>query len=301
MTVNTSGSIRQALGRARATGEKQIDGIKKLLNDSPLPWNELKAADMAVEIGVMEKTLQKLEELWGKWEKLVDRIIDDEAHTTEESLYNEWRDKDEYISVTDELERYVLKVKALSTSNATYDDRAPTSLTQKDDQDAKEADESHPTDHKPADGSDSATGDKDDMPVADVMPAKQKFITTPVPQLNIPKYTGDYLKWNAFWQIFDITVHQQNYPNVSKLIALRSLLDGRALEEIESFTISDQNYETVVQTLKNRYGNPQFLIHEFDKKLTAMPPAQPNAHSIRSTVVAVTNICREMQNFGINI
>uniref|UniRef100_A0A914YSH8 Peptidase A2 domain-containing protein n=1 Tax=Panagrolaimus superbus TaxID=310955 RepID=A0A914YSH8_9BILA len=119
--------------------------------------------------------------------------------------------------------------------------------------------------------------------------------------LGIPKYNGDYLKWNAFWQTFDILVHQKNYPNVSKLIALRSLLEGRALEEIDSFTISVENYDTVVKTLKDRFGNPQFLIREFDKKLTALRPAAPTAESLRFTVVAVTNLCREMKNFGLDV
>uniref|UniRef100_A0AC34G4W9 Peptidase A2 domain-containing protein n=1 Tax=Panagrolaimus sp. ES5 TaxID=591445 RepID=A0AC34G4W9_9BILA len=249
MTVNTSGSIRQALGRARKAGENQIDSIKKLLDDSPRPWNDIIAADIAAVTCVMEKTLQKLEELWGKWEKFIDHITNDENHAAEESLYNEWRDKQEYITITETLEMYVFKVKALLTSNATNGDRSSTASTQKDNQEPKKADESHPTEEKPADGSNCATGDKDAMLVSDVKPSTQKFITTPVPQLNMPKYTGDYLKWNAFWQIFDITIHQQNYPNVSKLIALRSLLDGRALEEIESFTISDQNYETVNQII----------------------------------------------------
>uniref|UniRef100_A0A914Y7Q8 CCHC-type domain-containing protein n=1 Tax=Panagrolaimus superbus TaxID=310955 RepID=A0A914Y7Q8_9BILA len=121
-----------------------------------------------------------------------------------------------------------------------------------------------------------------------------------VPSLNIPKFTGEYLKWNAFWQTFEIAVHQQNYPQVSKLIALRSYLGGRALEEVESFTISGENYETMVNTLKSRFGNPQFIIREFDLKLNALRPAQSNAESIRLIVVSVTNICREMKNFGIN-
>uniref|UniRef100_A0A914XWF3 Uncharacterized protein n=1 Tax=Panagrolaimus superbus TaxID=310955 RepID=A0A914XWF3_9BILA len=38
------------------------------------------------------------------------------------------------------------------------------------------------------------------------------FSHVQVPALNIPKFNGDYIKWNSFWQIFEIAVHQQNYP-----------------------------------------------------------------------------------------
>uniref|UniRef100_A0AC34GU52 Integrase catalytic domain-containing protein n=1 Tax=Panagrolaimus sp. ES5 TaxID=591445 RepID=A0AC34GU52_9BILA len=295
MALNTSGSIRQGLGRARVAGVKHVDGIKRLLENNPLPWDKTFVADMDGEMILMKKDLLKLEDLWEKWEKFVDRMLDDEDHATEEALYHEWRDKQDYIDLAEDLERYIQKIVSLKAGNAErdVDDRSSSASTQKDD---------HILDDDPpaAEKRDDLLGDFfDGLSIAERKPVK--YITTPIPPLGIPKYNGEYLKWNAFWQIFDVSIHQKNYPKVSKLIALRSLLEGRALEEVDSFTVSAENYDTVVKTLKERFGNPQFLIREFDKKLNALPTAHPNARSIRFTVVAVTNICRKMRNFGMNV
>uniref|UniRef100_A0A914QQR7 Uncharacterized protein n=1 Tax=Panagrolaimus davidi TaxID=227884 RepID=A0A914QQR7_9BILA len=114
----------------------------------------------------------------------------------------------------------------------------------------------------------------------------------------IPKFDGEYTKWNSFWELFDLYVHRRKYPDVSKLATLRSLLQGRALGKIESFTTCSANYPNVVKTLKDRFGNEQFVIRELETKLDSYPQAQPNAASIARTVTAVTNLCQQLKNLG---
>uniref|UniRef100_A0A914P0D4 Peptidase aspartic putative domain-containing protein n=1 Tax=Panagrolaimus davidi TaxID=227884 RepID=A0A914P0D4_9BILA len=321
MAPKTSGTIRQGLGRVRALAAKHVDEYKEFMNDHPRPWGEATIVDLTAIKVLLEKDNQNLDQLWEKWEKFIDSIVDDNVSKEEEQLFNEWSDKQEYIDVKDDLERYISKAKSIIINESTPVDRFSVASTQR----KSLSEDLRSTAEKNAKIDTDAESDKSSSiftlnprrsiakpkkPVENLNPRRsiakpkkpvENLMITPIPQLGIPKFDGDYLKWNAFWQIFDIAVHKQNYPKVSKLISLRSFLGGRALEEVESFSICDENYDTVVKTLKDRFGNPQFLVREFDLKMNALRPADPSAKSLRSTVVAVTNLCREMKNFGLDI
>uniref|UniRef100_A0AC35GDM5 Peptidase aspartic putative domain-containing protein n=1 Tax=Panagrolaimus sp. PS1159 TaxID=55785 RepID=A0AC35GDM5_9BILA len=122
-----------------------------------------------------------------------------------------------------------------------------------------------------------------------------------IPSLNIQKFNGDYLKWKPFWQRFEINVHNRPFSNVDKLDALMGLLEGRALEEVEGFQISEENYDTVVNTLQTRFGNQALILNKLQGDLRSLPCANSNSNSLRTTVNTISNMCRQLQNYGVNI
>uniref|UniRef100_A0A914YIU8 Uncharacterized protein n=1 Tax=Panagrolaimus superbus TaxID=310955 RepID=A0A914YIU8_9BILA len=89
--------------------------------------------------------------------------------------------------------------------------------------------------------------------------------------LNIQKFNGDYLKWKPFWQRFQINVDNHPFSNVEKLDALIGLLEGIALEEVAGFEIAGENYDTVVNTLKQRFGNDKIVLNELYDNIRAIP------------------------------
>uniref|UniRef100_A0A914XZ98 Uncharacterized protein n=1 Tax=Panagrolaimus superbus TaxID=310955 RepID=A0A914XZ98_9BILA len=92
-------------------------------------------------------------------------------------------------------------------------------------------------------------------PVQAVTPPPITPTILQIPALNIQKFNGDYLKWKPFWQRFGVNVDNRPFSNVEKLDALIGLLEGVALEEVAGFEIADENYDTVVKTLQQRFGN----------------------------------------------
>uniref|UniRef100_A0AC34GHN0 Uncharacterized protein n=1 Tax=Panagrolaimus sp. ES5 TaxID=591445 RepID=A0AC34GHN0_9BILA len=131
MPPNTSGSIRQALGRARSNAVKHTDRCKELFTAHPPPWNNDISLDMTGILDLMEKDVKNLDELWEKWEKFTDRIQNDDDHEKEEKLFNEWRDNDLYMDAMDLLVEYIAKAKKAIEISDAYIDRVSSATTQK--------------------------------------------------------------------------------------------------------------------------------------------------------------------------
>uniref|UniRef100_A0AC35GHM8 Peptidase aspartic putative domain-containing protein n=1 Tax=Panagrolaimus sp. PS1159 TaxID=55785 RepID=A0AC35GHM8_9BILA len=125
--------------------------------------------------------------------------------------------------------------------------------------------------------------------------------TVTVPHINLPKFNGDYLKWYPFWQRFEHAVHSKAYPKIEKLISLLGFLEGRALEEVEGFTVSEENYDTVVETLVNCFGKKPLIIKELQTKLRNIKSATSSPESLRTSVNLICNLCRQLQNLGVNV
>uniref|UniRef100_A0AC35GGW9 Uncharacterized protein n=1 Tax=Panagrolaimus sp. PS1159 TaxID=55785 RepID=A0AC35GGW9_9BILA len=107
------------------------------------------------------------------------------------------------------------------------------------------------------------------------------MVTASVPPINLPKFNGDYLKWTPFWQRFENAVHNGPYAKIEKLISLLGYLEGRALEEVDGFTVAEENYDTIVNTLKDRFGNKTLIVLELQEKLRGLEPAKPDPESFR--------------------
>uniref|UniRef100_A0A914PK88 Uncharacterized protein n=1 Tax=Panagrolaimus davidi TaxID=227884 RepID=A0A914PK88_9BILA len=111
--------------------------------------------------------------------------------------------------------------------------------------------------------------------------------------MNLQKYNGDYLGWNAFWQRFNLNIHSQPFSKIEKLDALFGLLEGKALDEVKGFIISEENYDTVIQILTERFGNKLFILNKIQCELQTIPAATENYNSIRDTLTT-PNISTDM-------
>ena len=57
--------------------------------------------------------------------------------------------------------------------------------------------------------------------------------TTKQPQIDIPLFTGDILKWKEFWDMFKASVHKEKrYTQIDKFICWKSKFTGKALEAV---------------------------------------------------------------------
>ena len=105
-----------------------------------------------------------------------------------------------------------------------------------------------------------------------------------LPRIELPKFSGDVLKFQNFWDQFEAAVHDNaDLPNVQKFTYLRSVLNGNALQTIEGFEVTGANYQPAVECLKHRYGRRRVVIKsvvQMDAKSVVTAP------SLRDQVVS---------------
>ncbi|XP_048477625.1 uncharacterized protein LOC105393457 [Plutella xylostella] len=85
-------------------------------------------------------------------------------------------------------------------------------------------------------------------------------LTSKLPKLELPRFNGDTLKWNEFWDRFKSSVDTQKLTKADKFSYLMASLDQEALAAIEGLDITHENYEIAVDILKDRFGKPGMVI-----------------------------------------
>ncbi|UYV71729.1 hypothetical protein LAZ67_9000140, partial [Cordylochernes scorpioides] len=97
--------------------------------------------------------------------------------------------------------------------------------------------------------------------------------TVKLPKLMISKFYGNFSEWLTFWNSFDAAIHQNNSLNpIDKFNYLKSHLGGTALNTVEGFALSADNYEKAIKLLKDRFGREDILISRHMNNLLSMRP-----------------------------
>ena len=95
-----------------------------------------------------------------------------------------------------------------------------------------------------------------------------------LPKLELPKFDGNVLQWETFWESFRCAVDQlSELPAVHKLTYLRSLLVGEARRCVEGLPLKAENYVTTCELLKERFGRPELVIFAHIQQLLSISSA----------------------------
>ena len=93
----------------------------------------------------------------------------------------------------------------------------------------------------------------------------------PSPNEKVPKFDGDYTKWNAFWQAFTVLVDRNpKLPTVTKLNRLNAAVEGEAHKIISVFEFDEDSYELAKMALIGEYGDPVLGANKMLKDLQNM-------------------------------
>ncbi|GFR33477.1 DUF1758 domain-containing protein [Trichonephila clavata] len=96
-----------------------------------------------------------------------------------------------------------------------------------------------------------------------------------LPKLQIPNFSGDsstYLEFiNCFTNAIDAN---ESLNNVDKFIYLKSFLSGEASKIVSGFALTEDNYKSCLNLLKDRYGRQDHLISCFRNKLLEIEPVK---------------------------
>ncbi|UYV72604.1 hypothetical protein LAZ67_10000024, partial [Cordylochernes scorpioides] len=102
--------------------------------------------------------------------------------------------------------------------------------------------------------------------------------TVKLPKWMISKFYGNFSEWLTFWNSFDAAIHQNNSLNpIDKFNYLKSHLGGTALNTVEGFALSADNYEKAIKLLKDRFGREDILISRHMNNLLSMRPLKTSS------------------------
>ena len=82
-----------------------------------------------------------------------------------------------------------------------------------------------------------------------------------LPKIDLPKFNGDVLEWQSFWDRYSVTVHNSDIADVQKFTYLISVLGGEAKSTVQGLTITSDNYRTACDILQKRFGRKEKIIY----------------------------------------
>lgn len=84
---------------------------------------------------------------------------------------------------------------------------------------------------------------------------------TKLPKITLRRFKGDVTQFRTFWDTFESQVHSNpGLTKIDKFSYLVSLLEGTASRAIDGLPVTEENYDSLVDILKKRFGKPQKLI-----------------------------------------
>ena len=101
-----------------------------------------------------------------------------------------------------------------------------------------------------------------------------------LPEVKLPEFNGNANKWLSFKNAFTELIHNETeLSSVEKFHHLRSALSGDALNKIEIFSISEENYRTAWTTLIEAYENKRNLISHHLSSLLHLPNQEKHGYT----------------------
>ena len=101
--------------------------------------------------------------------------------------------------------------------------------------------------------------------------------------------------------MFESTIHNnRSLQQVEKFNYLRSQLTGSASELLSGLELTNGNYDTAIQLMKDRYGKRQIMVDAHYSQMINMPAATFNRVSLRAFYDVTEKHLRSLQALGEN-
>ena len=121
-----------------------------------------------------------------------------------------------------------------------------------------------------------------------------------LPTIVLPSFSGDIHEWVRFRDTFsEMVLKRPNLPNIYKMHHLRSSLKGEAAELLDEIPPAGEHFEDAWSTIKSFYDNPSLLINRLVNKLLSFNAMSTNtAHEITRVRTGVQNLLKALKSLG---
>lgn len=122
--------------------------------------------------------------------------------------------------------------------------------------------------------------------------------TIKLPQLSLPQFNGNILKWSEFWDRFETTIDTQPLCNADKLAYLQASLGHEAAAAIEGLDTTNNNYPIAVEILKERYGKRGIVVDAHYKAIQSMNTCENSPRDCMNTFNELERHLRVLKGLG---
>ena len=128
--------------------------------------------------------------------------------------------------------------------------------------------------------------------------------TTPgnLPELSIPTFSGDYLEWPAYSELFTAIIGSSKLlTDIEKLQYLRSSLKGEPAQKVEALPLKGASFQPAWALLSERYQNKRILIQtQLDKLFSAQPLTTKSATALTQLISKVEEAHTALNSLGVS-
>ena len=261
--------------------EKQLSqrlGLKKIIERFIEKLAEAKEEDDMLQY---ETTVEALQNKVCSLQSLNEKIL---SLTDAESTPDEMLESEEY---TFDLEVKLRKCRQYLLQKSTIKDAevVPTQRCEAQPQDTQSRNEN------------SSNSSRQPFPV----PSNSNTQFSKLPKLTLPKFDGDLLQWQPFWDSFDSSIHSNiNLTDVQKFGYLKAQLEGTAAMIVQGFALTNANFMRAVDFLRERYGQQSKIIHATMQALLTLQPPNSTVSSLRFFYDRMETYIRGLESLGQN-
>ncbi|VDO36253.1 unnamed protein product [Haemonchus placei] len=115
------------------------------------------------------------------------------------------------------------------------------------------------------------------------------------PELELPDFEGDMVKFPEFWGLYQLAVHNNAaIAPTAKFAYLKNKLEGTAHDIIASITMSTENYPQAINLLLSTYNKPDDSRNRLVEQLEGLSPAGKPVKEQRVTLCKVKAIWSQL-------
>lgn len=122
-----------------------------------------------------------------------------------------------------------------------------------------------------------------------------------LPKIDLPSFSGDYIDWISYRDMFKSLVHQNNsLTKVQKYFYLKSSCTGTPLSMVNEYPAAETSYDLAWDALEKRFHNERKLVEQILKRFFSIPNTDGTFKSIK-VLLDTTRIClSQLKTLGID-
>ena len=120
-----------------------------------------------------------------------------------------------------------------------------------------------------------------------------------LPKLDLPKFGGNILEWQSFWDAYETAVHTNGELRESeKFSYLRAQLRDEALHTVMGFSLTNGNDTKALNLLRERYGQTHKIVQAYMQALVNIQPPTNSLQSLRNFYDKTETYVRGLESLG---
>uniref|UniRef100_A0A7I4Y2Q8 CCHC-type domain-containing protein n=1 Tax=Haemonchus contortus TaxID=6289 RepID=A0A7I4Y2Q8_HAECO len=122
-----------------------------------------------------------------------------------------------------------------------------------------------------------------------------------LPAIPIPTFSGKVWEYKNFWTLFCANVHDQPLTKLQKFNYLLNALSGEARELVKRYSVTEDNYDLAVESLRKKYGDNSKLIDRLQARLEAAKAEDFTTQAQRRLLEFIVPIVAQLEQENVNL